>query len=112
MFVKRHQIAKEEDGSPLTPADLSVGHTVTVYGRTFFVVDADTFTRNWYAQQLGVDLAAPGTYPADPVEAYRNHFGLNTAPSECECVAHADTVCMHVTIACSTALLLLPTPPA
>ena len=82
VFVKRHQIIKEEDGSPFSPADLSVGQTVTVYGRTFFIVDADTFTRSWYAQQLGVDLADAGTYPADPVEAYRQHFGLSSAPSK------------------------------
>jgi hypothetical protein len=80
VFLRRHQVTKEEDGSPMTPADLAVGQTVSVYGRTFFVVDADSFTRNWYSQQLGLELAAPGTYPADPVEAYRAHFGLNTVP--------------------------------
>lgn len=83
VFVKRHQIIKEEDGSPLTPADLAVGQLITIYGRTFFVVDADTFTREWYTQQMGLQLAAPGTYPADPVDAYRQHFGLDKAPSKC-----------------------------
>lgn len=81
--MKRHQITKEQDGSPLTPADLSVGETVTIYGRTFFVVDADTFTRKWYAEQMGLELAGPGTYPADPVDAYRKQFGLDKTPSEC-----------------------------
>lgn len=82
VFVKRHQILKEEDGSPLTPADLAVGQLITIYGRTFFVVDADNFTREWYAQQLGLQLAAAETYPADPVDAYRQHFGLDKTPSE------------------------------
>ncbi len=80
--MKRHQILKEEDGTPLTPADLAVGQLITIYGRTFFVVDADTFTREWYTQQMGLQLAAPGTYPADPVDAYRQHFGLDKTPSE------------------------------
>jgi len=82
VFVKRHQITKEEDGNLLSPADIAVGQPVTVYGRTFFMVDADVFTRTWYAQQLGLELAQAGTYPADPVEAYRQHFGLNSASSK------------------------------
>lgn len=80
--MKRHQITKEADGGLLSPADLAVGQTVAVYGRSFFIVDADAFTRSWYPQQMGVELAAAGTYPADPVEAYRQHVGLNCAPSE------------------------------
>jgi hypothetical protein len=83
VFVKRHQISKEQDSSPLTPSDLAVGETVTVYGRTFFLVDADTFTRRWYSEQMGLELGGAGTYPADPVDAYRKHFGLDKAPSEC-----------------------------
>lgn len=82
VFVKRHQIIKEQDGSPFTPADLAVGEMVTVYGRTFFVVDVDAFTRAWYTEHMNLELAGPGTYPADPVDAYRKHFGLDKAPSE------------------------------
>lgn len=82
VFVKRHQITKEQGGSPFTPADLAVGETVTVYGRTFFVVDADAFTRAWYTEHMNLELAGPGTYPADPVDASRKHFGLDKAPSE------------------------------
>jgi hypothetical protein len=82
VFVKRHQITKEQDGSPFTPADLAVGETVTMYERTFFVVDADAFTRAWYTEHMGLELAGPGTYPADPLDAYRKHFGLDKTPSE------------------------------
>jgi hypothetical protein len=49
-------------------------------GRTFFLLDADVFTRNWYQQQLGQQLGPAGSYPADPVDAYREHFGLSGAP--------------------------------
>jgi hypothetical protein len=79
VFVKRHQVDKE-DGSPFTPTDLAVGQTVTVYGRTYILVDADAFTRSWYAEKLDQQLAAPGEYPGDPVDDYRQRFGLTTAP--------------------------------
>eukprot|EP00798_Chlamydomonas_sp_ICE-L_P024281 gene24281-9880_t len=43
-FVKRHKLTKD-DGSFFTPNDFMVGTEVTVYGRTFFLTDADSFTR-------------------------------------------------------------------
>jgi hypothetical protein len=49
VFVKRHQVEKQ-DGGRFSPPDLAVGQTVTVYGRTFVLVDADTFTRNWWVR--------------------------------------------------------------
>ncbi|WIA37576.1 hypothetical protein OEZ86_014482 [Tetradesmus obliquus] len=79
VFVKRHQVDKE-DGSPFTPADLAVGQTVTVYGRTYILIDADAFTRTWYAEKMDQQLAAPGDYPGDPVDDYRQRFALTTAP--------------------------------
>lgn len=47
VFVRRHQIDKEDGSGPFSPSDLAVGQTVTIYGRTFIVVDADEFTRAW-----------------------------------------------------------------
>ncbi|KAF6256559.1 hypothetical protein COO60DRAFT_1627135 [Scenedesmus sp. NREL 46B-D3] len=79
VFVKRHQVDKE-DGTPFTPTDLAVGQTVTVYGRTYILVDADAFTRRWYDEKLDLQLAAPGDYPGDPVDEYRQRFGLASAP--------------------------------
>lgn len=88
VFVKRHQVDKEDGSGPFTPTDLAVGETVTVYGRTFILVDADAFTRTWYAEKLGVELGPAGGYPADPVDQYREHFGLSSKPGgqeECLC---------------------------
>eukprot|EP00775_Hariotina_reticulata_P011400 gene11400-11548_t len=79
VFVKRHQVDKQ-DGGRFSPSDLAVGQTVTVYGRTYILVDADTFTRKWYAEQLDVELGPAGDYPADPVDHYRQHFGLTSTP--------------------------------
>lgn len=47
VFVRRHQIEKEDGSGNLSPADLAVGQTVTIYGRTYILIDADAFTRNW-----------------------------------------------------------------
>jgi hypothetical protein len=56
--------------------------------RTFFVVDADPFTRRWYSDTLGVELAGAQGYPSDQVDAYRTKFGLTPAPGE-RCTARA-----------------------
>lgn len=54
-----------------------MGGEVTIYGRTYYLVDADAFTRQFYQDNAGIDLAAPLPYPDDPVDAYRATFGLN-----------------------------------
>eukprot|EP00879_Flechtneria_rotunda_P013527 GHRR01014124.1.p1 GENE.GHRR01014124.1~~GHRR01014124.1.p1 ORF type:complete len:312 (+),score=105.18 GHRR01014124.1:163-1098(+) len=82
VFVRRHQIDKEDGSGRFSIADLAVGQTVTLYGRTIVLLDADTFTRNWYAENMGTEQAPAGGYPEDPVEQYREHFGLTSSPSE------------------------------
>lgn len=77
IFVKRHKLTKDVTGGFFTPADFSVGGEVTIYGRTYYLVDADAFTRQFYQDNAGIDLAAPLPYPDDPVDAYRATFGLN-----------------------------------
>mmetsp|Transcript_40195 Transcript_40195/g.89186 ORF Transcript_40195/g.89186 Transcript_40195/m.89186 type:complete len:635 (-) Transcript_40195:736-2640(-) len=75
VFVKRHKLTKDSGGF-YSPSDFAVGDQVTIYGRTFFLVDADSFTREFYNVNLGVDLSSPLPYPDDPVDAYRTNFGL------------------------------------
>jgi hypothetical protein len=75
IFVKRHKVTRD-DGSFFDPTHFAVGAEISIYGRTFYLVDADTFTRDFYQAQ-GVDLDAPMPYPDDPVDAYRTTFGLN-----------------------------------
>ena len=76
VFIKRHKVTKD-DGGFFTPADFAVGQEVTIYGRTFFLTDADGFTREHYATKLGIELAGALAYPDDPIETYRSKFGLN-----------------------------------
>jgi len=48
-------VAKDE---PVTPQDILVGQTFPVYGREFFVYDADSCTKKFYLEFLGLDLDA------------------------------------------------------
>lgn len=75
VFVKRHKLTKD-DGGFFTPPDFSVGMEVSIYGRSYYLVDADAFTRDWYRSNLNVDLSEPLPYPDDPVDKYRTQFGL------------------------------------
>jgi EF-hand domain-containing protein 1 len=45
----------------MTPSDILVGSTVDVFGRSLFVRGADAFTRDWYKENLGIELA-PAQY--------------------------------------------------
>lgn len=75
-FIKRHVFIKDDGVSAFTPADFSVGDCTTIYGRVFYLVDADGFTRQWFEDNMGTTLAAPLPYPDDPVDNYRMSFGL------------------------------------
>jgi len=75
-FIKRHVFLKDDGTSSFTPQDFSVGDCVTIYGRTFFLVDTDPFTRQWYEDNMGTTFAPSLPYPDDPVDSYRTNFGL------------------------------------
>jgi hypothetical protein len=62
-FIKRHRIPKG-DGSFLGPEDLKVANEVTIYSRTFRVVDADDFTK-FFFQEAGMELGEPEEAPVD-----------------------------------------------
>lgn len=76
IFVKRHKLTRD-DGSFIVPSDMSVGGELSVYGRVYYLVDADPFTREWFKENLSVELGEPLGYPGDPIEGYRTNFGLN-----------------------------------
>lgn len=55
VLVRRHKAPKDasEGGGFFSPSDFAVGGTATVYGRTYMLVDADAFTRNWFTDKGG-----------------------------------------------------------
>lgn len=63
-----------------SPTEFNVGESITIYGRTFFLTDADAFTREWYKVNFDRDLSGSMPYPDDPVDQYRATFGLTRGP--------------------------------
>jgi hypothetical protein len=46
VFIKRHKLTKE-DGSFFHPSDFNVGDIVTIYGRSYYLVDAGEWVQPW-----------------------------------------------------------------
>ena len=51
---------------PFQPGDFLVGSDISIIGRTFHVVDADAFTREYMLEAHGFGLAPRQPYPEDP----------------------------------------------
>jgi len=62
-LIKRHCIPKGNQGY-VKPADLHVGAEIVIYGRIFYLVDADEYTRQFY-KDCGESLAVSMNYPMD-----------------------------------------------
>lgn len=75
-FVKRSLIPKDRKGNVYTLDDLRFGAELTIYGRTFRVIDCDGYTRR-HMDGLGVDLGAPEDYPYDHYTHVREEFMRN-----------------------------------
>jgi hypothetical protein len=52
-FLKKTHLKKPGTTLFYTPADLFIGQTVDVFGRTFFIYDADGFTKSWCDEAYG-----------------------------------------------------------
>ena len=69
VLIRRHRIEKS-DGSFFAPGDFVVGDNVSLYGRTFHIVDADVFTRQTMAD-AGLEYGLAEQYPDDPFTTKR-----------------------------------------
>ena len=71
MFVR--QVVIKPDGTPVVPKDLAVGSSVTLLGRTFHVVTADSETLAYLKDKYGVvtDRVARDYPPTYSHEAHR-----------------------------------------
>jgi len=54
-FFQKARLVKN-DSEPLLLEDIRVGGSIGMLGQTFYVTDADTFTRDYYRDKMGVDL--------------------------------------------------------
>lgn len=55
VFLKRIK-AKKEDGTPFSLADFQVGNNVKIFGHSFHITDADSFTRDYFRKELNTNL--------------------------------------------------------
>ena len=69
-FLKRHRIPVGDTGAFFGIGDIHVGETVTFYGRSFFVVSCDAFTRA-FLESRGMAVAEDQPFPDEPIELYR-----------------------------------------
>lgn len=63
-FVRRHRIPTQDGQGFVTFNDLAVGEPVTFYGRTYYPVDCDAFTRD-FCNGIGVNVPDALPYPHD-----------------------------------------------
>lgn len=83
-FVKRHRIPMPESDARgnlqfFTAAHLNVGREVTFYGRTFHLISADAFTRQYLQAKLGVQVPEDERPPPDAyTELRRAHMARET----------------------------------
>ncbi|RNF04889.1 hypothetical protein TraAM80_05027 [Trypanosoma rangeli] len=70
LALKRH-IVPMHDGTPITFAHFRVGDTITFYGRTYRLYDADKFTRDFF-KEGGVELEPAQEVPIDAFTLQRN----------------------------------------
>eukprot|EP01060_Flectonema_neradi_P023384 TRINITY_DN3162_c1_g2_i2.p1 TRINITY_DN3162_c1_g2~~TRINITY_DN3162_c1_g2_i2.p1 ORF type:complete len:770 (+),score=130.80 TRINITY_DN3162_c1_g2_i2:47-2356(+) len=69
-LVKRHRILKPDSSGIFTADDIRVGNQITIYGKTFMVVDCDACTRDFY-ESVGIPVCEPLPYPEDRHESWR-----------------------------------------
>lgn len=64
MFLKRHKVNYPQAGRDYNWRDFEIGMEIDIYGRVFKIVDADDFTRRFYANE-GTWLGSATPYPED-----------------------------------------------
>jgi hypothetical protein len=81
-FVKRHKIPKplEQGGGYYTHTDLNCGITITIYSRSFRIIDCDEFTRSFYESVTGQKLGPAEELPMDNFKIKSMETGFGGRP--------------------------------
>uniref|UniRef100_A0A8C3PHK5 EF-hand domain containing 1 n=1 Tax=Calidris pygmaea TaxID=425635 RepID=A0A8C3PHK5_9CHAR len=69
-LVRRHRVPKNNHGDPYHWKDLNRGMNITIYGRTYRIVDCDLFTQVFLESQ-GIELNPPEEMVFDPYTELR-----------------------------------------
>ncbi|KAM5256915.1 EF-hand domain-containing protein 1 [Ctenodactylus gundi] len=83
-LIKRHRLSKNNVGDHYHWKDLNRGINITVYGKTFHIVDCDQFTQNFLESQ-GIELNPPEKMALDPYTELRKqkyHLPKYVTPSD------------------------------
>ncbi|XP_003404484.1 EF-hand domain-containing protein 1 isoform X1 [Loxodonta africana] len=69
-LIKRHRLTKNDRGDHYHWKDLNRGINITIYGKTFRIVDCDRFTQEFLESQ-GIELNPPEKMALDPYTELR-----------------------------------------
>jgi hypothetical protein len=72
-YLKRGKLTKP-DGSLYTARDLHIGMDFPIFGRVFKLYDCDPFTRDYYTDELGVNVGAAISLPKDEYTLTRDQI--------------------------------------
>lgn len=81
VFLKRHLVPKPDSIENYSWQDLAVAQNINFYGRVFRIVDADEFTRSFYANE-GITLAPAESTPEDPFVHTRAMINMKQNPPD------------------------------
>lgn len=79
-LIKRHQIPRP-DGGPYSFEDFNIGNTVIFYGKSFYLIDCDAFTRK-FMSGLGVEVPPPESFPQDQYSDIRKKANAIMVPKK------------------------------
>ncbi|XP_051470341.1 EF-hand domain-containing protein 1 isoform X1 [Apus apus] len=81
-LLRRHRVPKNDQGEHYHWKDLNRGMNITMYGRTYRIVDCDPFTQGFLESQ-GIELNPPEKIPLDPyTELHRTRMRKYITPSD------------------------------
>ena len=70
-YLKRHRIPLDNAGNFFGPGNIAVGAPVMFYGRSFYVVSCDQFTRDYLTTEKGLNISDDEPFPDDPIDLHR-----------------------------------------
>jgi len=79
-LIKRHQIS-QPDGTILSFEDFNIGKSVTLYGKTFYLIDCDVFTRR-FLTAVGIEVPPPEEFPEDTYTVTRQKLHSTMVPTK------------------------------
>ena len=82
VFLKRHKVPNpDKPGECYDWCDFKLGTNLNVYSRVFRIVEADEFTKAYFANE-GADIGTPEAFPDDPFVHTRAMINMKQNPPD------------------------------